>query len=60
MRSSSYDRAVEAMEQLYKFALRVRGRAEYLAARYSERKENASVLESTQTERAAIFAGRGG
>jgi hypothetical protein len=54
MKSSSCDRVVDAMEQLYKFALLVRGHPEYRADQYGDRKENALALESTQTEPIAI------
>ena len=46
MRASPlYDRAVDVMEELMKFTLLTRGRADHLVDRYSERRESAQALE---------------
>jgi len=47
--SPYYDRIVDVMEELMKFTLLTRDRAEYLVDRYSERQETTEKLEARMT-----------
>lgn len=49
--SPYYDRMVDVMEELIKFTLLTRGCADYLADRYSERKESAAELSQRVNQR---------
>ncbi len=52
--SAYYERVVDVMEELFKFTLLVRDRADYLVSRYSERKEDAAKGEAARLAAVAM------
>ena len=52
--SPYYDRIVGVMEELVKFTLLTRDRADYLVDRYSQRKESAGELSKRVNQRSAV------